>query len=462
MARKPATARNSDARNKQVAKQAVEEKAEASQEVPQNDPKEPTNEACPSQLAPVAPPPPGPKAEVLAPVPQTIPGNTDYEYEVNPTGPRLPNGMIPPPTDRPVRVYADGIYDMFHFGHARALEQAKKAFPNTHLIVGCCSDKLTHEFKGKTVMTEQERYESLRHCRWIDEIVMDAPWVITEEFMKTHRIDYVAHDALPYVDTSGTASSGDVYAWVKQVGRFKETQRTEGVSTSDLIMRIVRDYNVYVLRNLKRGMTRKELHVSYLKEKQLKLGTKLSSLRQKVRDQQKRMGRSWMDHVEEVRKKGVKAFTDNVENVVHRVTQGKDLHALWTHNTDKLLKGFLDKFSGDIKYMETAVKRFGQGCVQTGRSLLRQNGRGSATRLAQDSTGHADKEESDDEELVHVRASRKRGACQETNARRRNACANYVWSALLNCYQVCKKTTNAWCHVSSWLSIESPTGIYEN
>ncbi|PRQ44067.1 putative choline-phosphate cytidylyltransferase [Rosa chinensis] len=128
-------------------------------------------------------------------------------------------------------------------------------FPNTYLLVGVCNDATTHKFKGKTVMTESERYESLCHCKWVDEVIPDAPWVVNEEFLDKHNIDYIAHDSLPYADASRARK--DVYEFVKAVGRFKETKRTEGISTSNIIMRIVKDYNQYVLRNLDRGILEK-------------------------------------------------------------------------------------------------------------------------------------------------------------------------------------------------------------
>ncbi|KAI9295172.1 hypothetical protein K502DRAFT_349283 [Neoconidiobolus thromboides FSU 785] len=180
-----------------------------------------------------------------------------------------------PPMDRPVRIYCDGIYDLFHFGHAKALQQAKNSFSSVHLIVGVCNDKDTHSRKGRTVMKDTERYESLLHCRWIDEIITDAPWIVDQEFLDTHEIDYVAHDDIPYK----SIDSEDVYAFVKAQGRFLPTQRTDGISTSDLITRVVKDYNKYLRRNLERGVTRKELGISYFKAQELMMQKQVEELR---------------------------------------------------------------------------------------------------------------------------------------------------------------------------------------
>ena len=37
-------------------------------------------------------------------------------------------------------------------------------------------------------MNESERYEALRHCRYVDEIIKDAPWVIDIEFLAKHKV----------------------------------------------------------------------------------------------------------------------------------------------------------------------------------------------------------------------------------------------------------------------------------
>ncbi|XP_043698565.1 choline-phosphate cytidylyltransferase 2-like [Telopea speciosissima] len=234
--------------------------------------------------------------------------------------------------NRPVRVYADGIYDLFHFGHARSLEQAKKVLPNTYLLVGCCNDEITHKYKGKTVMTESERYESLRHCRWVDEVIPDAPWVITKEFLDKHEIDYVAHDSLPYADASGAGK--DVYEFVKSIGKFKETKRTEGISTSDIIMRILKDYNQYVMRNLARGYSRKELGVSYVKEKRLRVNMGLRKLQETVKQQQEKVG-------------------EKIQTVAK--TAGMN-HTMWVENADRWVAGFLEMFEEGCHKMGTAIR----------------------------------------------------------------------------------------------------------
>lgn len=51
-----------------------------------------------------------------------------------------------------------------------------------------CSDRITHARKGKTVMTDEERYEAVRHCRYVDEVLSDAPWEIDSQFLIDNKV----------------------------------------------------------------------------------------------------------------------------------------------------------------------------------------------------------------------------------------------------------------------------------
>lgn len=61
-----------------------------------------------------------------------------------------------------------------------------------HLLVGIFSDQVLREHNCKPSWPEEERYELVRHCRWVDEIVPEAPWELDEDFIRQQRIDFVA------------------------------------------------------------------------------------------------------------------------------------------------------------------------------------------------------------------------------------------------------------------------------
>jgi len=223
---------------------------------------------------------------------------------------------------RRVRVYADGIYDLFHQGHAKQLLQAKNVFPNSevYLLVGCCNDQLTHSKKGKTVMDDHERYEAIRHCRYVDEVVVDAPWTLDMDFLTKYKIDFVAHDDEPY--TIGSSST-DVYDFVKKRGMFVATQRTEGVSTSDIVCRIVKDYDTYIRRNLARGYSRQDLNVSFLKGQKYKLQNTVEKISNDVHER--------VEKIEE----GTKEL---IGNFLHMFGVDRSIEEIWSSSRKRLAR----------------------------------------------------------------------------------------------------------------------------
>ncbi|CAK9822198.1 Choline-phosphate cytidylyltransferase B [Anthophora retusa] len=248
------------------------------------------------------------------------------DYNIRITLKMAKSGKAP----RKIRVYADGIYDLFHQGHARQLLQAKNIFPNVYLIVGVCNDELTHSKKGRTVMTDIERYDAVRHCRYVDEVVRDAPWELNDEFLTKHKIDFVAHDDIPYM----TDDSTDVYAALKAKGMFVATQRTEGVSTSDIVARIVKDYDIYVRRNLARGYSAKELNVSFLNEKKFRLQNKFDDLKDKGKRVMENIGEKRMDMISKWEEKS-RDFIDAFLLLFGR--EGR-LSTIWNESKGRLMQ----------------------------------------------------------------------------------------------------------------------------
>ena len=147
--------------------------------------------------------------------------------------------------EHPARLYVDGVFDMTHFGHFRLFEHCKKRFPYVHLIVGVNGDEDCARLKNKCVLTEQERAENIRHCRWVDEVVCPGPWFLTNEFLAENQIDFVCHDDAPY-----SYGDDDLYAHIRKQGKFMATPRTEGISTSMIMTRVFTHSGLYTRKLL--------------------------------------------------------------------------------------------------------------------------------------------------------------------------------------------------------------------
>ncbi|WP_374455425.1 adenylyltransferase/cytidyltransferase family protein [Nocardioides sp.] len=129
------------------------------------------------------------------------------------------------------RVYVDMVGDLFHAGHVALLREARRH--GDRLVVGVLSDETAAAYKRRPIMTLAERVAVIEACRWVDEVVPDAPFEVTREFLDVHAITTVAHG-----DDLSPEGAASIYGPAVADGRYVAVPRASGLSTTEVIRRV--------------------------------------------------------------------------------------------------------------------------------------------------------------------------------------------------------------------------------
>lgn len=120
--------------------------------------------------------------------------------------------------------YTYGVYDMFHIGHLNLLRRIKDNFDK--LIVGVHNDEQVMTYKQKPIISYKDRLDIIKSCKYVDDVIENAPLVITDNILNEFNVDYVVagRENEEYLKKYYQVSND----------RLHLISRTEGISTSML------------------------------------------------------------------------------------------------------------------------------------------------------------------------------------------------------------------------------------
>ena len=138
-----------------------------------------------------------------------------------------------------VKIYIDGIFDLFHRGHLESLKQAKFLKEDVYLTVGVISDKVAEGYKRQPIICEDDRVEIIKAITYVDEVISDPPLFVTDEFVEKHNIDIVVHG---FCDDNDWNKQKDFFSWLIENKKFERINYYSKISTTDIINKIKKDY----------------------------------------------------------------------------------------------------------------------------------------------------------------------------------------------------------------------------
>ena len=106
------------------------------------------------------------------------------------------------------RVYCDGIFDLFHFGHLNHFKKIITLFSEPIiLVVGVISDNIATNYKRKPIVDESSRLKIIKSCVYVNDTFITDELIMTEEFLTKFNIDFVVHGFTPETRTTPPQST---------------------------------------------------------------------------------------------------------------------------------------------------------------------------------------------------------------------------------------------------------------
>ena len=155
-------------------------------------------------------------------------------------------------------VYVDGDWDLFHLGHVEFLERAAKL--GDFVLVGVHDDAVVNAAKGVNfpIMGLHERVFNVLSCKYVNDVIIGAPWALTQDMLKTMNIQVVVVHADNIKSSISDQLSADPYAVAREAGILEQTEFKATIDTDVLIERMIENRKAYVKRNEKKGKAEME------------------------------------------------------------------------------------------------------------------------------------------------------------------------------------------------------------
>lgn len=132
-------------------------------------------------------------------------------------------------------VYSDGVFDLFHVGHAKSIQECAKL--GTRVILGVTGDEDATSYKRRPVIPQEERVAIVQAIQGVDKVICPCPLVVTQEFMEEHSIDLVVHG---FLDEADAERQREFFAEPMRLQKFQRIPYFGGQSTTRILDRIRR------------------------------------------------------------------------------------------------------------------------------------------------------------------------------------------------------------------------------